>query len=209
MENMKFFLTFAFIVDHCFAVCTFEVRWPDFDIDLFLCVNFLFLKGNQTIDQFSGAEGETCANWQVCNGVHPLCLCPGQVSQLARGSGNLTNDQWLRKPSSVSASSHSNVSGVSSLLSHSWYKSTLNMSVIKSFLPSGLTAVSDAQLGPSSFNSSPQCKKSSLRYHFSRNSWKLGSQKLLPHGHFWWGSKFFFFSLPSGPRGMFEPNSHK
>ena len=90
MENMKFFLTFAFIVDHCFAVCTFEVRWPDFDIDLFLCVNFLFLKGNQTIDQFSGAEGETCANWQVCNGVHPLCLCPGQVSQLARGSGSPT-----------------------------------------------------------------------------------------------------------------------
>ena len=56
-----------------------------------------------------------------------------------------------------------------------------------------------------------------LRYHFSQNSWKLGSQKLLPHGHFWWGSKFFFFSLPSGPRGMFEPivtnsdtsNTHK
>ena len=93
MENMKFLLTLAFIVDHCFAVCTFKVRSPDFDIDLFLVVNFLFLKGNQTIDQFSGAEGETCANWQVCNGVHPLCLCPGQVSQLARGSGNLTNDQ--------------------------------------------------------------------------------------------------------------------
>ena len=77
--------------------------------------------------------------------------------------------------------------------------------------------VNAIQLGPSPFNSSPQCKKSSLRYHFSRNSWKLGSQKLLPHGHFWWGSKFFFFSLPSGPRGMFEPivtnsdtsNTHK
>ena len=73
------------------------------------------------------------------------------------------------------------------------------------------------QLGRSPFNSSPQCKKSSLRYHFSRNSWKFGSQKLLPHGHFWWGSKFFCFSLPSGPRGMFEPivtnsdtsNTHK
>ena len=66
------------------------------------------------------------------------------------------------------------------------------------------------------FNSAPahstcphNAKKSSLRYHFSRNSWKLGSQKLLPHGHFWWGSKFFSFSLPSGPRGMFEPNSDK
>ena len=77
--------------------------------------------------------------------------------------------------------------------------------------------VNAIQLGRSPFNSSPQCKKSSLRYHFSRNSWKLGSQKLLPHGHFWWGSKFFFFSLPSGPRGMFEPivtnsdtsNTHK
>ena len=55
----------------------------------------------------------------------------------------------------------------------------------------------------------PTVQKSSLRYHFSRNSWKLGSQKLLPQGHFWWGSKFFFFSLPSGPRGMFEPNSDK
>ena len=77
--------------------------------------------------------------------------------------------------------------------------------------------VNAIQLGPSPFNSSPQCKKSSLRYHFSRNSWKFGSQKLLPHGHFWWGSKFFCFSLPSGPRGMFEPivtnsdtsNTHK
>ena len=74
------------------------------------------------------------------------------------------------------------------------------------------------------FNSAPahstrphNAKKSSLRYHFSPNSWKLGSQKLLPHGHFWWGSKFFSFSLPSGPRGMFEPivtnsdtsNTHK
>ena len=65
--------------------------------------------------------------------------------------------------------------------------------------------VNTIQLGPSPFNSSPQCKKSSLRYHFSRNSWKFGSQKLLPHGHFWWGSRFSFFSLPSGPRGMFEP----
>ena len=69
--------------------------------------------------------------------------------------------------------------------------------------------VNTIQLGPSPFNSSPQCKKSSLRYHFSRNSWKFGSQKLLHQGHFWWRGNFFFFSLPSGPRGMFEPNSHK
>ena len=33
--------------------------------------------------------------------------------------------------------------------------------------------VNPIQLGRSPFNSSPQCKKSSLRYHFSRNSWKL------------------------------------
>ena len=66
------------------------------------------------------------------------------------------------------------------------------------------------------FNSAPahstrphNAKKSSLRYHFSRNSWKFGSQKLLHQGHFWWRGNFFFFSLPSGPRGMFEPNSHK
>ena len=45
--------------------------------------------------------------------------------------------------------------------------------------------VNTIQLGPSPFNSSPQCKKSSLRYHFSRNSRKLGSQKLL--------AKAFFF----------------
>ena len=78
--------------------------------------------------------------------------------------------------------------------------------------------VNAIQLGPSQFNSSPQCKKSSLRYHFSRNSWKFGSQKLLHHGRLWWCSKFcFFFFLPSGPRGMFEPivtnsdtsNTHK
>ena len=74
------------------------------------------------------------------------------------------------------------------------------------------------------FNSAPahstrphNAKKSSLRYHFSRNSWKFGSQKLLHQGHFSWRGNFFFFSLPSGPRGMFEPivtnsdtsNTHK
>ena len=32
------------------------------------------------------------------------------------------------------------------------------------------------------FNSSPQCKKSSLRHHFRRNSWKLGLHKA--HAHF-------------------------
>ena len=68
---------------------------------------------------------------------------------------------------------------------------------------------SHVSFGHSPFNSSPQCKISSLRYHFSQNSWKLGSQKLLHQGHFWWRSKFFSFSLPSGPRGMFEPNSDK
>ena len=47
------------------------------------------------------------------------------------------------------------------------------------------------QFGPSPFNSAPQCKKSSLRYQFGRNSWKLGSQRLLHHGHFWWCSNFF------------------
>ena len=47
------------------------------------------------------------------------------------------------------------------------------------------------QLGRSPFNSSPQCKKSSLRYHFSRNSWKFGSQKLLHQGHLWWRGNFF------------------
>ena len=46
------------------------------------------------------------------------------------------------------------------------------------------SCVNPIQLGPSPFNSSPQCKKSSLRHHFRRNSWKLCSQKLLPHGHF-------------------------
>ena len=49
------------------------------------------------------------------------------------------------------------------------------------------------QLGPSPFNSSPQCKKSSLLHHFRQNSWKLGSQRLLFHAHFWWNSKFSFF----------------
>jgi len=67
--------------------------------------------------------------------------------------------------------------------------------------------VNAIQLGPSLFKSFPQCKKSSLRYHFSPNSGKLGSQKLLHQGHFRWRSKFFSFTLPSGPWGMFEPNS--
>ena len=42
------------------------------------------------------------------------------------------------------------------------------------------------------FNSAPahstrphNAKKSSLRHHFRRNSWKFGSQKLHVHAHFW------------------------
>ena len=50
-------------------------------------------------------------------------------------------------------------------------------------------------LGPSPFNSAPQCKKSSLRHHFSRNSWKLGSQMLHVHAHFWCTCKFSFFPV--------------
>ena len=54
----------------------------------------------------------------------------------------------------------------------------------------------------------PTMQKKALYVIISvQNSWKLGSQKLLHQGHFWWRSKFFSFSLPSGPRGMFEPNS--
>ena len=37
------------------------------------------------------------------------------------------------------------------------------------------------QLGPSPFNPSTQCNKSSSCHHFRRTSWKLGSQKLLLH----------------------------
>ena len=46
-------------------------------------------------------------------------------------------------------------------------------------------------------------KKSSLRHHFRRNSWKLGSQNLLFHAHFWWNSKFSFLPVFTTPRGMF------
>ena len=62
-------------------------------------------------------------------------------------------------------------------------------------------------LAPAHSTRPHNAKKSSLRYHFSRNSWKFGSQKLLHQGHFSWRGNFFFFSLPSGPRGIFEPNS--
>jgi len=55
--------------------------------------------------------------------------------------------------------------------------------------------VNTIQLGRSPFNSSPQCKKSSLRHHFRRNSWKLGSQKLLAKANFWFASKFNFSPL--------------
>ena len=50
--------------------------------------------------------------------------------------------------------------------------------------------VNTIQLGPSPFNSSPQCKKSSLRHHFRRNSWKLGSQNL--HVHQKWACTCYF-----------------
>ena len=56
------------------------------------------------------------------------------------------------------------------------------------------------------FNSSPQCKKSSLRHHFRRNSWKLGSQKLHVHAHFWCTCKFSFspvFTEKFGTFGLF------
>ena len=51
------------------------------------------------------------------------------------------------------------------------------------------------------FNSAPQCKKSSLRHNFRRNSWKLGSQELQFHAHFWWNSKFSFYQVFTTPRG--------
>ena len=63
--------------------------------------------------------------------------------------------------------------------------------------------VNTIQLGRSPFNSSPQCKKSSLRHHFRRNSWKLGSQNLHVHGHFWCTCKFSFFPVFTTPRGIF------
>ena len=50
--------------------------------------------------------------------------------------------------------------------------------------------VNTIQLGRNPFNSSPQCKKSSLRHHFRRNSWKLGSQKLQAHQKWAWNSNF-------------------
>ena len=43
------------------------------------------------------------------------------------------------------------------------------------------------------FNLYPQCKKSSLCHHFRGNSWKLGSQKLVPQAHVLCGSKIIFF----------------
>ena len=53
------------------------------------------------------------------------------------------------------------------------------------------------------FSSSPQCKKSSLRHHFRRNSWKLGSQKLHVHAHFWCTCKFSFSPVFTTPMGIF------
>ena len=63
--------------------------------------------------------------------------------------------------------------------------------------------VNPIQLGPSPFNSSPQCKKSSLRHHFRRNSWKLGSQKLLAQAHFWCASKISFSPVFTTPMSIF------
>ena len=64
-------------------------------------------------------------------------------------------------------------------------------------------SINPIQLVPRPFNSSPQCKKSSLRHHFRRNSWKLGSQNLHVHGHFWCTCKFSFFPVFTTPRGIF------
>ena len=52
-----------------------------------------------------------------------------------------------------------------------------------------------------SLNSSPQCKKSSLHHHFRRNSWKLGSQKLLAQS-----KKIIFqiFVVLNGPSTFFS-----
>ena len=49
----------------------------------------------------------------------------------------------------------------------------------------------------------PTMQKSSLRHHFRRNSWKLGSQNLHVHGHFWCTCKFSFFPVFTTPRGIF------
>ena len=54
----------------------------------------------------------------------------------------------------------------------------------------GFPCVNTIQLGPSPFNSYPQCKKSSLCHHFRRNSWKLGSQNLHSKPKYWMPSKF-------------------
>ena len=53
--------------------------------------------------------------------------------------------------------------------------------------------VNAIQLGPSLFNSSPQRKKSSLRHHIKRNSWKLASQKLLAQALKVMCQQIFFF----------------
>ena len=68
-----------------------------------------------------------------------------------------------------------------------------------------IPCVNTIQLGPSPFNSAPQCKTSSLRHHFRQNSWKLG---------FWWNIKFTFYqSLPLpgaylGKNGPLWPTSN-
>ena len=46
-------------------------------------------------------------------------------------------------------------------------------------------------------------KRSSLRHHFRRNSWKLGSQNLQVHAHFWCTCKFSFSPVFFTPMGIF------
>ena len=48
-----------------------------------------------------------------------------------------------------------------------------------------------------------QCKKSSLRRHFRRNSWKLGSQKVHVHCACSFFMQFFFLPFFTSPGGIF------
>ena len=60
--------------------------------------------------------------------------------------------------------------------------------------------VNTIHLGRSPFSLSPQCQKSSLCYHFMRNSWKLGSQNLPVHTHFLMYMYIFFLLVLITPR---------
>ena len=58
--------------------------------------------------------------------------------------------------------------------------------------------VNTIQLGPSPFNSSPQCKKSSLCHHFKRNSW-IGWKKVTCTCSFLHVIFLFLVSTSPGP----------